>query len=361
MGKSTIQWTDNTINPVRPKEDPDVPGIYGWFCQKVSGDPACANCYSEDLNLSSRMGGNLRPFQGQPPEMELVTTRLDEFLRKTKAEIWFWGSMTDLFGAWVPDAWLMDILDTAYAKPEMRSLFLTKRIDRAYFIIKRWLKRKGLEQLPLHIGIGTTIGNQRWANERLPWLVSIPAEFRFVSAEPLITGERTLQMPRYFPMPRALHETLGLTKAVTESSIEVFPRHSPVIHWVMMGGESGSIKKVRPFFLGPAEDFAKRLSETGAKVLWKQLGRYPIIPSLDRDPEIRTGWDLVEYMQEWPDGTTFGNRKTGAYYRPRFNGRQVILKHKKGGDWDEWAPRYRVREFPFDLASLAEARGGVAV
>lgn len=345
MPKTKIQWTEQTLNPIAPKEG-------GWWCHKVAGDPACANCYAAEMNQNTSRGGNQLPFHGKPPELELKRQRLDEFSRKTKPSLWFWGSMTDLFGEWVPEEWVQECLDAAHSNPRQQSLFLTKRIDRAYHSIMRWLDRHPKETaLPQHIGIGTTVGNQRWANYRLPWLVAIPARFRFVSFEPIVNGDKSLHLPPAFKCPPDLQPVLWGTQG-KDWLVNVFPPHK-LIHWALLGGESGAIRKVRPYYLEHAEALMKTLQDAGVPVFHKQLGRYPIAPDFARMfpdlPASRIAEIEQAYCRQWPEGTHFGNQKTGAYYR-KLNGRHVILPDKKGGDITQWAPRYQVREYPDHLA-----------
>ena len=46
--------------------------------------------------------------------------------RKTKARTIFVCSMADLFGAWVPTKWIVEVLDACQAAPQHRYIFLTK-------------------------------------------------------------------------------------------------------------------------------------------------------------------------------------------------------------------------------------------
>jgi protein gp37 len=58
--------------------------------------------------------------------------RLGEPARKRKPQTVFVGSMTDLFGSWVPDEWIKAVLEACNAAPQHRYLFLTKNPDRYY-------------------------------------------------------------------------------------------------------------------------------------------------------------------------------------------------------------------------------------
>jgi protein gp37 len=77
------------------------------------------------------------------------------------------------------------------------------------------------------------------------------------------------------------------------------------IHWVIVGGESGSGALTRPFELEWAEELRDHCKKHGVAFFLKQLGRNP-----SRD------------------------------------GKVFKLRDKHGGDWTEWEESLRVREFP---------------
>lgn len=56
--------------------------------------------------------------------------RLGELARKQRPRNIFVGSMTDLFGAWVPTRWIVEVLDACLAAPQHNYLFLTKNPQR---------------------------------------------------------------------------------------------------------------------------------------------------------------------------------------------------------------------------------------
>lgn len=56
--------------------------------------------------------------------------RLGELARKQRPRNIFVGSMTDLFGAWVPTRWIVEVLDACLAEPKHNYLFLTKNPQR---------------------------------------------------------------------------------------------------------------------------------------------------------------------------------------------------------------------------------------
>jgi protein gp37 len=72
---------------------------------------------------------------------------------------------------------------------------------------------------PDHVWIGTSVENQRYAEERIPALLKINAPIRFLSCEPLV-------------------EQIDLRPYLADVTT------APGIHWVIAGGESGA--KARP-------------------------------------------------------------------------------------------------------------------
>ena len=77
------------------------------------------------------------------------------------------------------------------------------------------------------------------------------------------------------------------------------------IDWVILGGESGAARSVRPFEIEWAEELREYCSSLGIAFFLKQLGRLPM-----------KGGNLIK------------------------------LRDKHGGDWGEWDKELRVREFP---------------
>jgi protein gp37 len=103
---SKIEWTDATINPIRARNRET--GKPGWHCEKVS--PACANCYSERLNIKpGATGGTGLPYKpGHRDDIELFLHehQLLQPLRWKRPRRIFVCSMTDLFADFVPDEWI---------------------------------------------------------------------------------------------------------------------------------------------------------------------------------------------------------------------------------------------------------------
>lgn len=182
MGKSNIEWTEETWNPVTG-------------CDSVS--PGCDNCYAERLAARLQAMGNKRYINGF--RVTLHWDKIEEPLRWTRPRIVFVNSMSDLFHPEVPDDFIDGVFDTMARASQHTFQVLTKRPQRA-------AKHLNGSQLPPHIWMGTSIENDQYTF-RANYLRMINVYVRFLSCEPLLG-----------PLP-----SLDLNN----------------IQWVIAGGESG--------------------------------------------------------------------------------------------------------------------------
>lgn len=190
---SKIEWTDHTFNP-------------WWGCTKVS--PACDHCYAETwakrVGLDVWSNGKPRRFLSdaywrQPHRWNKVAR-----LANQRARV-FCASMSDVF-EWKKELtpWRHKLWGLIEETPHLDWLLLTKRPHLATRLTP-WN-----DSWPHNVWLGVTVENQKWAEKRLPYLESIPANIRFLSCEPLL-GE------------------IDLRDWLEQN----------VIHWVIAGGESG--------------------------------------------------------------------------------------------------------------------------
>ena len=194
---SRIEWTTHTFNP-------------WWGCVKVS--PACKHCYAE--SWAKRVGksvwglGSERRFFGDKHWAEPLAWDAIAGAEGRRARV-FCASMADVFEARADlDPSRQRLWRLIEATPNLDWLLLTKRPEEVAGMVP-WTGA-----WPANVWLGTTVEDQRRADERLPQLAKLPAAVRFISAEPLLG-------------PLAISEWL-------ESSLD----------WVITGGESGP--KARP-------------------------------------------------------------------------------------------------------------------
>jgi protein gp37 len=149
------------------------------------------------------------------------------------------------------------------------------------------------EDILLQSWIGTTVEDQRRAEQRIPHLLATPASVRFVSCEPLLEAV-------------SLASWLG----------------SEQISWVIVGGESGG--HARPFEVRWARTLLQQCRAAGVPFFMKQLGsnvQHPKNAPSTRDPvRIRL-------------------QGTSAYV-------PILLRARAGEDPHEWPEDLRVREWP---------------
>ena len=135
MNKSGIEWCDHTWNPITG-------------CRH-----GCSYCYADKMSLrfcgnmkrnmvqtdQYRMEGDLfvldKPFMnedGKPViypfgfEPTLHIYRYDTLDKLKQGQNIFVGAMADIFGEWIPDSWIEDVLYTCAKHPQHNYLFLTR-------------------------------------------------------------------------------------------------------------------------------------------------------------------------------------------------------------------------------------------
>lgn len=272
MQKTNIGWTDYTSNPVRAKHA-DTQKL-GWACTQIS--PGCTHCYAETLN--KRWGTRL-PYQDAANKMIvwwLHTNELATLWRHSKPSRVFIGDMTDLFHERIMSVWLDQIFATTWNAHHVTHQILTKRAAklRHYFTVPdraqriahiayqlcqlfdpktaEWLTIEDIEaavMLPLpNLHMGVSVENQR-QTLRIAELIKTPAAVRFLSIEPL------LEEVNIYPY-LATHNT------------------DEAIHWVIVGGESGT--EYRAMRIEWLESLVDQCQVSGVKLWVKQdSGLYP--------------------------------------------------------------------------------------
>lgn len=227
---SKIEWTHHTFNP-------------WWGCERIS--PACKNCYAATwahrLGLDLWSKGAPRRFLSDGYWREPFAWNRAAAKRGRRARV-FCASMADVFedrrdlDATRERLWVL-ISET----PSLDWLLLTKRPDRVDRL-SPWGK-----EWPRNVWLGTTIENQRWAEKRLPRLLSHPAIVHFVSCEPLLGH-------------------LDIEKWLTPN------RSGPSVGWVIAGGESGH--KARPMNPVWARALRDQCDRQGVPYHFKQWGNW---------------------------------------------------------------------------------------
>lgn len=243
MGEnSKIEWTNHTFNP--------------WMgCTKVS--EGCKNCYAEN-----QMDHRWNKVQWGPGKPRVRTSEANwkkplqwnAEARKTgiRPRV-FCASLADWLDPEAPIEWLADLMNVIAATPHIDWLLLTKRpelwekrvswaadiLDSLYMdgtdLSSNWLRGEA----PPNVWIGGTVENQK-ATERISHLLKIPAQFHFLSCEPLL-GQ------------------VGLS-------------HLDQIDWVICGGESGP--NARPMHPDWARSLRDQCVAAEVPFFFKQWGEW---------------------------------------------------------------------------------------
>ena len=234
MGKTTIEWTDETWNPVRG-------------CKKVS--PGCDHCYAERFAERWRgVPGNAYEAGFDP---RFVPEALSEPLRWRRPRTVFVNSMSDLFQGAFGD----DVIDRVFAVMAICAMHETKPSHTFQVLTKRAARMRMYMSAPVanlrarlgriagmmmedgdgwadtvthrmpwplpNVWLGVSVEDQAYADARIPDLLATPAAVRFVSYEPALGP---VDFRKYLGAFEVQHVRPGL---------------GPFLDWIIMGGESG--------------------------------------------------------------------------------------------------------------------------
>lgn len=212
-GKSHIEWTESTWNPVTG-------------CSKVSA--GCKNCYAERMAARLKAMGTARYKDGFKPTVHEDLIDLPRKWRNPR--LVFVNSMSDLFHKEVPTEFVQRVFETMNDCPQHTFQILTKRSGRLRQIAHK------LTWTP-NIWMGVSVEDDR-VYDRIHDLREVPAAVRFLSLEPLI------------------------------GSCENLPLEG--IHWAIVGGESGP--RARPMKKEWAISIRNQCQAANVAFFFKQWG-----------------------------------------------------------------------------------------
>lgn len=334
MGKTKIEWTRGddgsagaSWNPIRARNK-ETGGV-GHYCAHVS--PGCHFCYAE--RMQPRFQNRIRYAAQDIAKVDLFLDdkKLTEPLRWRKPRRIFVCSMTDLFGDWVPDAWIDRVFAVMALSPQHTFQVLTKRSARmrAYFAARRdgdpWADAAdyiadliGLSEHPAvlepsniplpNVWLYVSVEDQQRANERIPDLLNTPAAVRGISAEPLLGSLNLAQIDdgaAHRDVPRQEWGSLddddsppglwwnaltGERTIMHGGATGDWRRRDACLDHVIAGGESGT--GARPMHPDWARDLRDQCQDAGTAFFFKQWGEYG--PSWDDPPPfVSVGGDEV--------------------------------------------------------------------
>lgn len=269
MGKTSIEWTDATWNPVRG-------------CAKVS--PGCKHCYAETFAERWR-GLPGHPYE-QGFDLRLVPEKLAEPLSWRTPQRVFVNSMSDLFHPDVPNEYIAACVAVMAGAKRHTFQVLTKRADR----LPKWFAwldkaqrgyihgRLGVcsEHLATHAGEG--VSGRAWRSQILEhhgpgepasigdattWPWPLPNVWLGVSVE-----DRKYGLPRI----EHLRQTPAAVRVLSiEPLLEDLGKLDlRGIHQVIVGGESGpGARRLEPDW---ARSIRDQCAEAGVAFFFKQWG-----------------------------------------------------------------------------------------
>ncbi len=211
---SRIEWTEQTWNP-----------IVG--CTKISA--GCKHCYAEVM--ARRLQAMGTPGYENGFALRLIPERLEDPVKRKKPTIYFVNSMSDLFHEKVPFDYIDQVIRTISLTPHHSYQILTKRAAR----MARYFQSR---TVPRNVWLGVSVENRRHGVPRIDHLRTVDAHIRFLSVEPLLEDVGQLDLAG--------------------------------IHWVIVGGESGT--KARPMKPEWAEAVRFQCEDEGVAFFFKQWG-----------------------------------------------------------------------------------------
>lgn len=316
-GKTSIEWTDRVWNPVAG-------------CSKVS--EGCRNCYAEtvDKRFAAQWGHEYMPWTAANAahNVRLHEDRLEQPLRWQRPRKIFVNSMSDLFHEQVPDEFIRRVFAVMGEAHWHTFQILTKRPERMKELLNSFLAEKdfatwtGGTEPPFpwsNIWLGVSVENQQTADERIPLLLQTPAAVRFLSMEPLL-GSVDLRYVRY-------EDQVTINALTGEHEWEYpAPNLEQRIHWVIVGGESGS--NARPMHPEWVRNLQGQCMEAGVPFFFKSWGEWESMPDQPWEVEPKGNCRIINL-----EGGS-GFHGAGAMWTKRV-GKKKAGRLLDGRTWDE--------------------------
>ena len=313
-----IQWADHTFNA-------------WWGCTEVHA--GCANCYAKAWDR--RWGGDhwgktssrrmILGEWGKPAqwnEAARIAGKPATVFASSMCDVFedFTGPVVDQQGKpvvargcfsplieslltdtreWTIPALRRRLFDIIRETPNLRWLLLTKRPENIRAMVPATWLEPG--QWPAHVWTGTSPVNQETADACIPHLLRVPGK-HFLSVEPMVGP---IDLSAFFG-----GEYVALPGDRVEKS------YNFGIDWIIVGGESGTGKTIRPHDINWARSIRDQCAAAGVPFFFKQAGAKPL--GNQYDPF---------------HGESIG--KVAMRYRA-----------KKGDDPAEWPEDLRVQDLP---------------
>lgn len=298
--KTGIEWTQATWNPV-------------VGCEQVS--PGCGLCYAKtihDMRHKAHQEGKKVAAQYAVPfeSVQLKPERLTMPIGWKEGRRIFVNSVSDLFHEAVPFEFIDRVFAVMALTPRHTYQVLTKRPDRmrAYLTQRRprvlssvpvsettqwhiwtacgdfldarhpsapWSWSEPFDDLivgpwPLpNVHLGTSVEDQKRANDRIPDLLKSPAAVHWLSCEPLLGPINFSAIDMGNPLGECDEcGDAGLSPCEVCNDV-------PGIDWVVVGGESGRrSQRVRPMHVDWLSSIQQQCEISDVPFFFKQWGDY---------------------------------------------------------------------------------------
>jgi protein gp37 len=346
-----IEWTDATWNVVNG-------------CSVVS--PGCTNCYAmkQAHRFPARQGLTQHTKGGMvwTGEVRFNDKVLLDPLRWRRPRKIFVCAHGDLFHEKVPDEWIDRVFavmalaphhtfQVLTKRPERMREFLTRKdVVRRIFSVAHGLRFSGIAPNPErrsrafhafmaqsardvawtvtggcaadeferrepgrdypswvrwplpNVWLGTSVEDQKRADERIPVLLDTPAAIRWLSCEPLLGP---VDLSEWFFCPTSLDQqpmmdpTTGVYECCAKCDYTGIAGFSdlPIVDWVVAGGESGP--NARPMHPAWARSLRDQCAAAVVPFLFKQWGNFRPCTAAE--------------LKQACGATLVGDRVTGAY------------------------------------------------
>ena len=153
MNKSKIEWCDHTWNPITGCRHGCKYCYANHMVKRFAGDTRLNIMAKKDYRMEASHDGSedvyvldepmlnetgkplVYPFGFEPTFHRHRLNTLDKLKMGNNV---FVGAMADIFGEWVPDEWIREVLEICLGKPQHNYLFLTKNPERYELIDSAW-------------------------------------------------------------------------------------------------------------------------------------------------------------------------------------------------------------------------------
>jgi protein gp37 len=169
-----IEWAQWSWNPITGCEH-DCPYCYA---RDIANDARKASAFPNGFAPTLRPRSLLAP--RNHPEVPLEA-QADARFRNV-----FTGSMADIWGRWVPDEWIVAVLEAIRAAPQWNFLTLTK-----------FPKRMAEFDIPENCWPGTTVDLQARVRAAEDAFAKVKSKVRWLSCEPLLEPLRFRHLDRF--------------------------------------------------------------------------------------------------------------------------------------------------------------------